>query len=129
MMRRTPMKRGTKPMSRGSGLKAKKAWRHRYKPQRKRPNREFAVMCHGEQCYLKIQGVGCEGPVVPCHSNQQEHGKGMGIKADDWYTVPGCRACHHELDQGKNLSKEGRRHIWNAAFDRWLPVRAKKMGA
>lgn len=120
MMRRTPMKRGTKP------LKAKKPWRPRYKSQSKRPNREFAAACYGEQCYLRVPG-GCEGPVVPCHSNQQIHGKGMGLKADDYYTVPGCRRCHHEIDQGKELSKDGRRAVWDKSFEAWLPRRGAKM--
>ena len=33
------------------------------------------------------------------HSNFSEHGKGMGTKADDEYTVPLCHSCHSQLDQ------------------------------
>lgn len=37
-------------------------------------------------------------PSDPCHANWGEFGKGMGIKSDDLYTIPLCRACHQELD-------------------------------
>ncbi|WP_131667405.1 DUF968 domain-containing protein [Psychrobacter pygoscelis] len=32
------------------------------------------------------------------HSNFGEHGKGMGIKADDKYTIPLCAECHQRFD-------------------------------
>lgn len=129
MMRRTPMKRGTKPMSRGTGLKAKGPMRRRYKPQSQRQGREYALACYGEPCYLRVPGVSCAKPdtVVPCHSNQQKHGKGTSHKADDRYTVPGCMHCHHEIDQGHRLTKDERRGIWDRAYQRWEPRRAVKM--
>lgn len=42
-------------------------------------------------------GVKNFGQVVPCHSNSQRHGKGMGIKAHD---IPAflCRTCHDLVD-------------------------------
>lgn len=40
---------------------------------------------------------GCE----PAHSNHQEHGKGMGQKADDDQHVAACPACHRHYDGGK----------------------------
>lgn len=33
------------------------------------------------------------------HSNFGEHNKGMGIKADDRYTIPLCVVCHQNFDQ------------------------------
>lgn len=128
-MRRTPMKRGTKPMSRGAGLKAKAPMRRRYKPQSERENREFALACYGEPCYLRVPGVQCakRETVVPCHSNQSKHGKGAGLKADDIYTVPGCMHCHHEIDQGKRLTRAERFAIWDAAYSVWEQHRSKKM--
>lgn len=86
-------------------------------------------LCHGRDCYLQIPGVCTNNPetVVPCHSNQLKHGKGKGIKADDEKTVPGCYACHYELDQGKNLSKQERRDYWDAAYDRWRMDRERLM--
>lgn len=125
------MKRGTKPMSRGSGLKAKAPMKRRYKPQAGRTNREYALACYGEPCYLRVPGVQCarRETVVPCHSNQAVHGKGLGIKAHDTYTVPGCMHCHHELDQGHRLSRDQRRDIWDRAYERWISVRTKKMSS
>ena len=123
------MKRGTKPMSRGSGLKAKAPMKRRYKPAAARENRDYALACYGEPCYLRVPGQSCAHPrtVVPCHSNQQKHGKGTGHKASDIYTVPGCQACHHEIDQGHRLSKDERRAIWDAAYARWEVARVAKM--
>lgn len=128
-MRRTPMKRGTKPMSRGSGLKAKAPMKRRYKPATSRENREYALACYGEPCYLRLVPCAKRETVVPAHSNQQQHGKGMGIKADDLYTVPACLHCHAELDQGHRLTKDERRLAWDRAYERWISVRSKKMSS
>ena len=116
------MKRGTKP------LKAKKRWKPRYKPQSKRDGREYALACYDEPCYLRIDRICTHNKVVPCHSNQIRHSKGMGIKAKDVFTVPGCECCHYEIDQGKTLTKDQRRDIWDSAYERWAPRRAEKMG-
>lgn len=37
-------------------------------------------------------------PSQACHANWGDFGKGMGIKADDEYTIPLCAKCHRELD-------------------------------
>lgn len=127
MMRRTPMKRGTKPMSRGTGLKAKAPMKRRYKPAAARDNREYALACYGEPCYLRIVPCAKRETVVPCHSNQGIHGKGGALKANDLYTVPGCMHCHHELDQGKKLTKDERKAYWDRAYARWEIARVAKM--
>lgn len=36
--------------------------------------------------------------IVPCHSNEQAHGKGTGLKAFPWTQIPLCRRCHYYLD-------------------------------
>lgn len=64
---------------------------------------------------------------VPAHSNQSRHGKGMGIKADDEYTVPGCHACHYQIDQGNIFSREEKFAFWDGAYLAWVPVREKKL--
>src|SRR5690606_30118553 len=77
--------------------------------------------CRGERCYLAIPGV-CRGDVatvVPCHANWSAYGKGMGIKARDEFTVPGCMHCHRELDQGNCLTKEEKRVVWESAHAEW----------
>lgn len=90
---------------------------------------KYLAACRGETCYLRVLEVCLCSPetVVPCHSNQARHGKGMGIKAAHEFTVPGCRACHAWIDQGP-ADRAAKFGIWDEAFARWQPVRARKMG-
>lgn len=92
-----------------------------------RPGRDKAMLvaCRGERCYLAMPGV-CRGDVatvVPAHRNE---GKGMGLKVPDWLTVPACFHCHHEYDQGALFARDAKRALWDAAYTRWEPARAKK---
>jgi hypothetical protein len=131
-MKKTELKRKTplvakKPMSRGvARMRAKKPVA--YKPKRasrEAEDRHLMDMCRGQDCYLAITGV-CNHnreTVVACHSNQSLHGKGAGLKAHNRFTVPGCSACHAEIDQGKNFSKIEKFWIWDVAYERWMPVR------
>lgn len=133
-MRRTELKRttplrSTKPMARGTV-----SLRHR-KPKADKPKRaarevqdkHLADMCHGAGCYLLLPTIACSGihTTVPAHSNQAKHGKGMGIKAHHEFTVPGCGACHAELDQGKRFTREEKAQFWDEAYARWVPVRER----
>jgi predicted outer membrane repeat protein len=121
-LKRSAMKPSTKPMARGTT---------RMRPRSKRnsdprPLTGEAALCKGQPCYLRIDC--CTGMAHdPCHSNQAKHGKGGAIKAHDKFTVPGCRPCHNELDQGKRFTKEEKFGIWDAAYARWEPVRDKLM--
>ncbi len=65
--------------------------------------------------------------VVPAHSNEAAHGKGLGLKARDEFTVPACWRCHYELDQGHRFTHEQKCVFWRAAYARWLPVRTMKL--
>ncbi|POP42348.1 hypothetical protein CHU32_03695 [Superficieibacter electus] len=47
------------------------------------------------------------------HRNE---GKGTGIKADDCATAALCVDCHHEIDNGKNLTRDERRELMNRAI-------------
>lgn len=40
----------------------------------------------------------------------------MGIKVSDALVAALCHQCHHELDNGKLLSREARREMWNQAY-------------
>lgn len=139
------MSRGTvtlarSPMARGSAvLKAKAPIARTAKPMKARsktnanprPKTGHAELCRGQPCYLAIPGV-CQNAretVVPAHSNQQKHGKGRGIKAHDEFTVPACFHCHAILDQGAQFSREEKFALWDAAYERWRPVRAQLMEA
>ena len=128
LTRKTPL-RAKKPMSRGTTSL------RQHKPAGEKVRRTARAtgedkLCRGQPCYLHIPGV-CRNDVatvVPCHSNELAHGKGKGIKALDIYTVPGCAQCHHEIDQGKNLSRELRQSFWRDAYARWAPVRERMFG-
>lgn len=97
----------------------------------KRKDKKMLEACRGEFCYLRIPNICIGGTetVVPAHSNEFVHGKGMSIKAYDHYTVPACYMCHAEIDQGKNFTKDEKKTIWREAFKKWLPVREKKLNA
>lgn len=43
-----------------------------------------------------------DGTVVWAHSNEQKHGKGMGIKAHDLFGAYLCHHCHTQYDTGKD---------------------------
>ncbi|MFM0141761.1 hypothetical protein [Paraburkholderia sp. RL18-085-BIA-A] len=89
---------------------------------------KYLAACRGEPCFLRMHGCfGGGDTVVPCHSNQARHGKGMGIKAKHEFTVPGCANCHALIDQGPGL-REHKFAAWDVAFEAWGPVRARKMG-
>lgn len=113
-MKRSSIKRSTKPMSRGKAIKTRR------KVRPKVGGIDYLALCRGQRCYLQIDWV-CSPieTVVPCHSNQLIHGKGMRIKAKDEFTVPGCMRCHAELDQGKRLTKLAKFGIWDQAYTLW----------
>jgi hypothetical protein len=53
-----------------------------------------------------------DSTIVAAHSNQMRDGKGRGLKAHDYRIAALCFKCHHEIDQGKDLSREERLNIW-----------------
>lgn len=138
-MKRSEMKRGTselkrtgplttkKPLARGESqlARAAKPMRARSKTNAKRESGGEDKLCRGQPCYLLLPGIARHdaATVVPCHSNQSRDGKGMGIKADDKFTVPGCAACHRVLDQGAQFTRAEKFALWDAAYGRWQPVR------
>lgn len=105
------------------------AFKRRAPKKRAGHNKAYLDACRGELCYLRIPGVCIGGieTVVPAHSNQSKHGKGMGLKARDQYSLPSCYACHMELDQGNTFSREEKFAIWDQAYAIWEPVRTLKM--
>lgn len=115
------MKAGTKPMKRGAPIKARR------KVRPKIDGIDYLALCRGQDCYLRLPIVRQHDrdTVVPAHSNQSRHGKGMGIKASDIYTVPGCFSCHYQIDQGKDLTREEKFSAWDAAYALWKADRAR----
>lgn len=83
-------------------------------------DKKMLQTCKGQRCYLQIPHV-CKGKketVVPCHSNFLMDGKGLGLKAPDEKTVPGCVDCHFWLDQGTAPKEEKELH-WKRAYGNW----------
>lgn len=132
LQQRTPMKPSAKPMRR-SPMSQRAPMKSSSRRKHKIDGHHDAKMleaCRDEACFLSVPGVclgeGGRATVVPCHSNDGAHGKGMGLKAADRFSVPGCAACHHYLDQGP-APKHIKRAIFEAAFARWEPMRAAKL--
>ena len=89
-MKRSPMKRSTKPMRKS---------RPKMTPIRK--------AARNQECTLRFPVCNYDtSTTVLCHSNLLEDGKGMGIKADDTKAAFGCSACHDVLD-GRMPRPEG----------------------
>lgn len=108
------------PMTRKTALTGRRA-------SRKSTGRGYVDLCRGQQCYLMLPNVTIHDPatVVACHSNQAQHGKGMGKKASDEFTVPGCYSCHMELDQGRLYTRQQKFAAWDSAYARWQIDREK----
>lgn len=70
---------------------------------------KFRRLVASEDC--ACCGIG--GPVQAAHRNE---GKGMGLKVSDALVAALCPSCHAELDQGKNLTREERRAMWDRAY-------------
>jgi hypothetical protein len=66
---------------------------------------------------LWCQNCGDEHMVQAAHTNWGG-GKGRGIKADDNLVAALCLKCHYEIDQGKNLSRDERKDLWERAHKR-----------
>ena len=115
------MKASTKPMSRGTAIKVRR------KVRPKIDGIDYLGLCRGQPCYLLLPSVRTHDgeTVVPAHSNQSQHGKGMGLKASDIFTIPACYACHAELDQGKLMNRAEKVEAWDAAYARWKSDRSE----
>ncbi|MDR5761939.1 nuclease domain-containing protein [Caballeronia sp. LZ035] len=128
IQRKTPLARSAWPLADRSTAQRRSTLKARVKKPTVEQGSKYLAACRGESCYLRVLGV-CIGrnTVVPCHSNQARHGKGMGIKAKHEFTVPGCQACHAWIDQGP-APREAKFRQWDVGYARWEPVRAAKMG-
>ncbi|WP_430228028.1 hypothetical protein [Paraburkholderia tropica] len=128
--RKTPMVRGSwKSSPSAATLKRRSTMKSRAKKPTVADGAKYLAACRNEICMLRIPGVclGASGGVVPCHSNQARHGKGMGIKAKHEFTVPGCARCHEWIDRS-GAAREAKFAAWDLAYERWRPIRAGKLG-
>ena len=64
---------------------------------------------------LPCQNCGLEGSTQASHSNQLKDGRGIGHKTSDAMLAALCNSCHYQIDYGKDLGREQKQEIWNAA--------------
>ncbi|HEY6022242.1 MAG TPA: hypothetical protein VIY48_20955, partial [Candidatus Paceibacterota bacterium] len=112
--RSAPMKRSPWPPADNKTTMKRSEMKSRVRKPTVSEGSKYLEACRGERCYLQITGVciardWASPDVVPCHSNLLQHGKGRGIKAENRFSFPGCRACHFWLDQSMVPTKDERR--------------------
>lgn len=72
-------------------------------------------LAKGKDCQMESPGCNHDrATVVWCHSDMQVHGKGMGIKAIDWFGFFGCSGCNYWYDEGPGSRESKERHFWIA---------------
>jgi ribosomal protein S27E len=87
----------------------------------RKENPALLKLAQGKPCLLRVKCSGSSSETtVAAHSNSQIHGKGMGRKADDCYTVWACARCHTWLDSSYNATGEERQFAFNSALDRQI---------
>ena len=64
---------------------------------------------------LPCQNCGLEGSTQASHSNQLKDGRGIGHKTSDAMLAALCNSCHYQIDYGKDLGREQKQEIWDAA--------------
>jgi len=83
-------------------------------------NRKLLDIAHGAPCMLRLGVPGCGNyPSVPCHSDMQRHGRGIGHKSHPIFAVAGCPACHAVFTR-EHLGRAGYEEAWLAAFERYM---------
>lgn len=97
-----------------TAIPKQKAYRDRY----------LLDMARRRTCLLNIPHECNRNPdtTVACHANWVENGKGMGMKAPDFFIVWGCSDCHAWLDQGHEATKEERQAVWWEAYRKQLKM-------
>jgi hypothetical protein len=73
-------------------------------------NKKLLELCRELPCQVCGRN---NGTVVAAHRNE---GKGIGLKVSDALVASLCFECHSEMDNGKTLTKEERRDMWNRAY-------------
>jgi len=87
---------------------------HRSERLRKSANGETCVYC------------GRQDGVVWCHSNEQNHGKGMSIKAHDLLGLYLCGTCHDLYDRGP-WSREQKHAFFRDCYPKTMVRVAEKL--
>lgn len=71
-----------------------------YIKRKSKPLSKIRLSARGEECTVRLPYICNFNPdtTVLAHSNKQEHGKGMGLKADDEFAAYCCSSCHDVID-------------------------------
>jgi hypothetical protein len=74
-------------------------------------------LARGQDCTFRVPGVCNRNPetTVWCHSNESEHGKGVGCKSHDPHGAFGCSACHDWYDRTRDPQRQ---EVFRRAKDR-----------
>jgi hypothetical protein len=83
-------------------------------------DRRLLDVAHEAPCMLQLGVEGCGNNLsVPCHSDMQRHGRGVGNKSHDCLAVPGCPACHAVFTRS-HQGQAGYEQTWLCALERYL---------
>ncbi len=80
---------------------------------------------NGEACVC----CGSVGTTVWAHSNLQEHGKGMSIKAHDLLGLYLCGKCHREYDSGRMWNRLDKRAFFREYYPKTMVRVAEKLAS
>ena len=76
-------------------------------------SQKLLASADGRPCVI----CGATGSTVAAHVNSVALGKGMGIKAPDYYHARLCQACHDSYDGRRGtLTKREKEDLWMTAF-------------
>lgn len=67
-----------------------------------------------------------DGTIVWAHSNEQRHGKGMGIKAHDLFGAYLCHQCHFNYDNQPFQDMRMRYEWFREQWEKSLIIACKK---
>lgn len=81
-------------------------------------DRALLDLAQGAPCTLNLAQTCGRYPSVPCHSDMQKHGRGIGHKSHDAYAIAACPDCH-ALFTRAHLGREGYYEAWRSAFERY----------
>ena len=101
------------------------------KPSRPKTSK-IRQSARGEDCTINLEGVCNYNPetVVWAHSNDQKHGKGMGLKANDEWGAYACYACHavydRQMKRPAHLSLDDVENAFTLAMEKSLAILKRK---
>ena len=82
-------------------------------------NRKYLDFLRTLPCMFHISGVCSGGQTIAAHSNALRHGRGVGHKASDSYSIASCNECHRWYDEGK-AKRADKDQAYQAAVERQL---------